>query len=63
MDFFSNMRKEDIISSDLIGGGIPDLEDEIAKLQSGNSVEANDNYIGFEEPDEDFEEDEEDYDE
>lgn len=33
----SDFKKEDILNPDLIGGGLPDLETEIAKLQSGES--------------------------
>ncbi len=33
----SDFKKEDILNSELIGGGLPDLETEIAKLQSGET--------------------------
>ena len=35
MTELKDMKKEDILNSELIGNGIPDLETEIAKLKEG----------------------------
>lgn len=56
MTEFEKMKREDIFNTELIGNGIPDLGEEIAKLQNGQS----DFEIGSfaDEPDENFEDEE-----
>ncbi len=39
MKELKDFKREDILNSELIGGGIPDLETEIAKLKDGESQE------------------------
>jgi len=41
------MKKEDILNSELIGNGIPDLETEIAKLKDGSESQSDDSGFGF----------------
>jgi len=42
------MKKEDILNSELIGNGIPDLQDELDKLKADGSQESQDEDIfGF----------------
>jgi len=60
----NNMKREDIFNTELIGQGIPDLGEELAKLQNGQSdfdqVDQGFGDFGFaDEPDENFEEEEE----
>ena len=42
-----DMKKEDILNSELIGNGIPDLETEIAKLKDGSESQSDDSGFGF----------------
>lgn len=42
-----DMKKEDILDSNLIGNGIPDLETEIAKLKDGSESQSDDGGFGF----------------
>jgi len=42
-----DMKKEDILNSELIGNGIPDLETEIAKLKDGSDNQSDDGGFGF----------------
>ena len=61
MTDLKDMKREDIFNTDLLGEGIPDLGEEIAKLQSGGleGLESEATPFGFgDEPDEDFEEEE-----
>jgi hypothetical protein len=47
MTELKDMKKEDILNSELIGNGIPDLETEIAKLKEGSEAEQTDSGFGF----------------
>lgn len=47
MTELKDMKKEDILNSELIGNGIPDLETEIAKLKNGSEAEQSDSGFGF----------------
>ena len=42
------LTNEEIINQELIGGGIPDLETELAKIQAGQVEESQPENFGFE---------------
>ena len=42
MKDLNNMKKEDIFNSELIGAGLPDLQDEIDKIQNESATEQSD---------------------